>query len=97
MTKPRLKNFSNRMGNSSQVWGKVMKLHEEHQLLGRCHVIQTSLPELVLRLEEMMGDYEIAVISHSFLTVDGPLLLPADKSRFLINNQLRIPIRSINN
>ena len=84
MTKLKLKNFSNWMGKTRvKVGEKVTKLREERQLLGRCLVIQKSRPELVPRLEDMIGDYEMAVIPRSIFAVDGSLLLPTDKSRLL--------------
>lgn len=84
MTKLKLKNYSNWMGKTRvKVGEKVIKLREERQLLGRCLVIQRSRPELVPRLEEIIGDYEMGVIPRSLFAVDGSLLLPADKSSLL--------------
>ena len=52
---------------------KVIKLREELELLGRFLIIQGSRLELVPRLEETIGEYEMAVVLCSLCTVDGSL------------------------
>ena len=59
---------------------KVIKLHEERELLGRFLIIQTSRPSLVPKLEETIGDYEMSVVPRSLCAVDGTLYIPTDKA-----------------
>jgi hypothetical protein len=64
MKKFKLKTFSNWMAKTKvRVGDKVIKLHEERELLGRFLIIQGSRPELVPKLEETIGKYEILYIT----------------------------------
>ena len=62
---------------------KVIKLREERELLGRFLIIQGSRPELVPRLEETIGEYEMAVVPRSLCPVDGSLYAPNDKASMM--------------
>ncbi|MES9884227.1 MAG: TCR domain-containing protein [Sedimenticola sp.] len=62
---------------------KVIKLREERQLLARFLIVQQTRPELVPKLEETIGNYEMAVTPRALFATDGSLLLPSDKSSFL--------------
>jgi len=42
--------------------GKVIKLREERELLGRFLIIQGSRPELVPKLEETTGEHEMSIV-----------------------------------
>ena len=67
-----LKTFSNWIEKTKVRLGdKVIKLREERELIGRFLIIQGSRPELVPRLEETIGEYEMAVVPRSLCTVDG--------------------------
>ena len=60
ITKLKLKTFSNYVQKTNvNIGGKVIKLREERQVLGRVLIIQSSRPELVPKLEEIIGDYEL--------------------------------------
>ena len=73
----KLKTFSNWMERTKLRLGeKVIKLREERELLGRFLTIQESSPELVPRLEETIGEYEMAGVPRSLCTVDGYLYFP---------------------
>jgi len=65
------------------VGNKVVKLREDRQLLARFLVIQQSRPQLVDKLAETIGNYEMAVIPRSLFATDGTLLIPSDKSLFM--------------
>ena len=61
MKKLKLKTFSNFMQKIKLHLGdKLIKLREEHELLGRFLIIQGSRPELVPKLEETIGEYEMS-------------------------------------
>ena len=84
MKKLKLKTFSNWMEKTKvRVGDKVIKLREERELLGRFLIIQGSRPELVPRLEETIGEYEMAVVPRSLCTVDGSLYIPTDKASLM--------------
>ena len=81
MKKMKLKNFSNWTQKTKVKFGdKVIKLREDRQFLGRCLIIQESRPELVPRLADMIGNYELSVVPRSIFAADGTLLLPTDKA-----------------
>ena len=54
-----------------RVGEKVIKLREERKLLGRFLIIQGSHPELVPKLEETIGEYEMSVVPHSLCAAVG--------------------------
>lgn len=84
MTKMKLKTFSNLADKTKvRVGDKVIKLREERQLLGRFLIIQRSRPQLVPKLEEMIGRYEMSVVPRSLCTVDGSLIVPKDKASLM--------------
>ncbi len=76
---------------------KVVKLREDRQLLARFLVVQQSRPELVNKLGDTIGDYELAVTPRSLFATDGTLLLPSDKSAFMKEIEtFRKPPTSVN-
>ena len=62
---------------------KVIKLHKEREVFGRILKIQRSRKELVPKLEEIIGDYELSVVPRSLCAVDGSLYLPTDKASLM--------------
>ena len=56
------------------------------KLLGRCLIILESRPELVPRLADMIGNYELSVVPLGgiFAAVGVTLLLPTDKQASFI-------------
>ena len=59
-------------------------MREERDLLARCsHLSQGSRPELVPKLEEMIGEYEMSVVPCSLCSGDGSLYILADKSSLM--------------
>ena len=45
--------------------------------------LQGSRPELVPKLEEMIGEYEMSVVPRSLCSVDGSLYIPVDKASLM--------------
>ena len=79
-----LKTFSTCLKKTSiGVGNKVVKLHEDQQLLAWFLVIQQSRLQLVDKLAETIGNYEMAVTPRSLFATDGTLLIPSDKSSFM--------------
>ncbi len=84
MKKLSLKSFSNWQKKARcTVNKKVIKLREDRQLLARFLVIQRSRPELVQKLNDVIGTYEFSAIPRSLFSSDGQLLIPGDKSAFV--------------
>ena len=84
MKKLKLRTFSNWMQKTKVRLGdKVVKLREERELLGRFLIIQGSRPDLVPKLEETIGEFEMSVVPRSVCAVDGSLYIPADKASLM--------------
>ena len=84
MKKMNLKTFSNWMDKKKvQVGDKVIKLRKERELLGRFLLIQVSRPHLVPKLEETIGQFEMAMVPLSLSAGDGTLLLTTDKANLM--------------
>ena len=84
MKKLKLKSFSNWMEKCKVRLGdKIIKLRKERELLGRFLIIQGSQPELVPKLAETIGEYEMSVVPRSLCAVDGSLYIPSDKSSLI--------------
>lgn len=84
MTKMKLKTFTTMTEKSKvRVGDKIIKLREERELLSRFLIIQRSRPELVPKLEETIGEYEMSVVPRSLCAVDGSLYVPTDKASLM--------------
>ena len=82
--KLKLKSFSNYMDKIKvRLRDTVVKLREERQLFGSFFIIQGSRPELVPKLEETIGQFEMSVVPRSLFAVDGTLYIPSDKSSLM--------------
>ena len=80
----KLKTFTNFMPQTAIRLGeKVLKLWEDRELLGRCLIIQTCRPELIPKLDEIIGHHEMGVVPRSICSNDGSLLIPSDKSSLM--------------
>ena len=84
MKRLKLKTFNTFMPKTKIALGeKVVKLREERELLGRFLIIQGSRPELVPKLEETIGRFEMSVVPRSLFANDGTLYIPTDKSSLM--------------
>ena len=82
--KKNLKTFSNWMDKKIvQVGDKVIKLSEDRELLGRFLITQGGRPHLVLKVEETIGKFEMAMVPRSLYPGDGTLLCTADKANVI--------------
>ena len=84
MKKLNLKTFSN-LGDKIKVrtGNKVIKLREERELFGRYLIIQGSRPELVPKLEDVSGEFEMSAVPQSLCAVDGSLYIPTEKASLM--------------
>jgi len=76
MTKLKLKTFSKWMEKTKvHIGDKVIKLCEERERLSRFLIIQGSRPELVPKLEETIGEDEMAIVPCSLCSTNGNLYI----------------------
>ena len=71
------------MSKSINISNIIVKLKEERQLLARFLIIQQARPQLVIKLQNTIANYEMALVPRSMFASDGSLLLTADKSLLL--------------
>ena len=84
MKKLKLKTFSNlAVIIKVRTGDKVFKLREEREIFGRFLIIQGSRPELVPKLEDAIGEFEMSVVPRSLCVVDGSLYIPTDKASLM--------------
>lgn len=62
---------------------KVIEHKEERELLEWFLIIQGSRPEVVPKLEETIGDFEMSAVPCALCAVDGSLYIPTDKASLL--------------
>lgn len=58
-------------------------MREERELLGRFLIILHCRPQLVPKLEDTIGAFEMSVVPRSLCAVDGSLYVPADKASLM--------------
>ena len=93
MKQLKLHSFSNLCEKKTlKFQGAIVKLREERQLLSRCLVIQKFRPDLTPKLDDIIGNFEMAVIPRSLFRCYESLHIPEDKSAFVhcIEKQLDI-------
>ena len=81
MKKLKLKTWNQKNKITTGKDNKVVKLKEERELLGRFLIIQSSKPELVPKLDDTIGKFEMSVVPRALCTVDGTLH-PHRQSKF---------------
>ena len=80
----KLKRFSNWMAKTKLKSGdKVIKLREDRSLMARCLVIAKERPGVIPKLEDLVGNYEVALVPRANFAMDGTLLLTPDKSSLM--------------
>ena len=90
----KLRRFANWMEKTKvNVGNKVIKLREGRKLMGRCLIIGQARPELMPKLEDTIGIYEMSVVPRSIFAPDGSLLLIHDKASLMhvIEEQPHVP------
>ena len=80
----KLKRFVNWMKKRSfQVGDKVIKLREDRQFYSKCLIIAQTRPDLITKMEDLIGNYEMSVIPRANFAPDGTLLLTLDKASLM--------------
>ena len=84
ITQIKLKRFATWMVKTKvKVGNKEIKLREDRAFLGRCLLIARSRPELIPRLHELIGQYELSIIPRANFAPDGSMLLTKDKASLM--------------
>ena len=87
----KLKRFSNWAKKKTiKVGDKEIKLREDRQLYSKCLIIAQTRPELITKMEDLVGNYEMSIIPRTNFSPDGSMLLTLDKASMMkqiINHQ----------
>ena len=76
----RLKRFSTWSKTKKiSIGNKVLKLREDRQFLSKVIIIAQRRPELINKMENMVGHYEMSIIPRANFAPDGSILLTSDK------------------
>ena len=79
-----LKRFATWMKSKSvKVGDKIIKLKEDRKLLSKIIIVAKARPDLINRMEDIVGNYEMSVIPRANFSPDGTMLLTADKSSLM--------------
>ena len=80
----RLKRFANWMAKTAvRVGDQVIKLREDRALLARCLIMAKERPDIIPKLEELIGMFEVSLVPRANFALDGTLLLTTDKSSLM--------------
>ena len=66
-----------------KVGDKEINLREDREFMGKCLIIAQTRPELITKMEDLIGNYEMAIIPRSIFAPDGAMLLTVDKSSLM--------------
>ena len=61
----------------------MIKLKEDRKLLNKIIIIAKSRPDLITKMEDIVGNYEMSVIPRANFSPDGSMLITADKSSLM--------------
>ena len=80
----KLKRFCNWMKKRSfTVGNKTIKLREDRAFYRKCLIITQNRPELLVKMPELIGNYEMSIIPRSVFSPDGSPLLCVDKASLM--------------
>ena len=82
---------------SIKVGNKIYKLREDREFMSKCVVLSRSRPELLGKLDELIGHYEMSVFPRALFSSDGRLLISKDKSHLMNLIIEKQPQRQISN
>ena len=66
-----------------KVGDRVIKLKEDRKLLNKIIIVAQARPDLITKMEDIVGNYEMSVIPRSNFSPDGSMLLTVDKSSLM--------------
>ena len=79
-----LKRFSTWMkAKTVKVGDTVIKLREDRKLLNKIIIIAKARPDLITKMEDIVGNYEMSVIPRANFSPDGSMVITADKSSLM--------------
>ena len=96
----KLKRFANWMPKTSiKVGNKIYKLREDKEFMSKCVVLSRSRPELLGKLDELIGHYEMSVFPRcrALFSSDGRLFISKDMSHLMNLIIEKQPQRQISN
>ena len=68
---------------TAKVGDTVIKLKEDRKLLNKIIIIAKARPDLITKMEDIVGNYEMSVIPRANFSPDGSMLITADKSSLM--------------
>ena len=92
----KLKRFSTWMkAKRVKVGNKVIKLKEDRKLLSKILTTAKTRPDLLSKMEDIVGKYEMSIIPRANFSPDGAMLLTADKASLmkLVNDQTPVQVQ----
>ena len=57
----------------------MIKFKEDRKLLSKIIIIAQTRPDLITKMEDIVGNFEMSVIPRANFSPDGSMLLTADK------------------
>ena len=78
-----------------KVGDKVIKLKEDRKLLSKILTTAKTRPDLLSKMEDIVGKYEMSIIPRANFSPDGAMLLTADKASLmkLVNDQTPVQVQ----
>ena len=83
--------------NNSQINNKIYKVRHNRQFQSKCLLVAKSRPELLAKLDYLMGKYAMSVFPCSLFTSDGRLIIPKDKAKVMTQIIQKKPQKKIDN
>ena len=80
----KLKRFSNYMPKTTvKVGSKTYKLREDGKFSRKCLILARSRPELLAKLDTLIGFYELSVYPRTLFVPNETLIIPNDKAKLM--------------
>ena len=94
----KIKRFANWMPKTTlKVNNKIYKVRHNRQFQSKCLLVAKSRPELLAKLDYLMGKYEMSVFPCSLFTSDGRLIIGKDKAKLMTQIIQKKPQKKIDN
>ena len=80
----KLKRFSNYMPKTTvKVGSKTYKLREDGKFSRKCLILARSRPELLAKLDTLIGFYELSIYPRTLFVPNRMLIIPKDKAKLM--------------
>ena len=94
----KLKRFATWMPKTAvKVGNKTYKLRQDRDFWAKCIVVARSRPELLAKMDELIGYHELSVFPRSFFSSDGKVLISKDKFHLMKHIVEKQPQKKIDN